>query len=338
MPGTLTIPNPQSGLSGNVPAIQLDQNWDAIKNYINAREITIGTLGSRPAPSVSGRFYFATDTAQLFTDTGTAWLAVGVSSGQGMWGLRRPIGAPNTVTPLTQYDLSADVVQLRNPTTGQVVTVMNPGVRTNNILTAGPAVNGRDQAGAFSANSYVHLYHVYDGTTLATISSLAAPTVGPTLPGGYTSFSYFNTLRLNASTQFLPTRMVGAWVYYVGGQSVLSGGLATSPTAVDVSGFVPSSSMRYQINDSGWAVNADGAGLLVADLEIHLVSGTIFAYMARPALGAMAASSSARTQVGLPMVLPNLGQQFFYKWTITNGSAPSANITVSAYSVPNGGE
>lgn len=340
MPGTLTIPNPFANAAGNVPAIQLDQDFNAIRDYVNNREIAFGTIGARPGPAISGRFYFATDTGQLFADTGTSWVAVGVSSGQGMWGLRRPLGQPNPVTPLTQYDIGADVVQLRNPTTGQVVTVMNPGIRTNNILTAGPAPNGRDQAAVFSPNTFIHLYHIYDGTTLATISSIAGPTVGPAMPGGYTNFSYFNTLRLNASTQFNATRTMGSWVYNVGFQTVLPGGTATVATPVDVSAAIPPQTLAYYLIDVGSAITADSGGALVADLEIHLVSGTIHAYMLRPSYpsGALAANANTRPSSGPPIQLPNLNQQFHYKWTVTNGSSPSASLAIQAYQVPNGGE
>jgi hypothetical protein len=35
--------------------------------------ISEGTFGARPAPSIDGRLYFATDTKQWFQDTGTVW-------------------------------------------------------------------------------------------------------------------------------------------------------------------------------------------------------------------------------------------------------------------------
>jgi hypothetical protein len=338
MPGTLTIPNPQQGLSGNVPAVQLDQNWNTIRDYINAREVTLGTLGARPAPSVAGRFYFATDTQQGFVDTGTAWVAIGAPSGFGTWAVRRATGLNNAVTPLTQYDVAADAIQLRNPTTGQTFAFHNPGTRTNNILTAGPAVNGRDQAGVFSPNTFIYLYYVSDGTTLGTITSVNPPTTGPVLPGGYTMWAYHSTHRLNASTQFLPTRVAGSWVFFIVSPSALAAGPATVATAVDVSALVPPTALAYMIQDAGWAVTADGSGAISADLEIHLVSGNIHAYLARPAVSGLAASGSARTMIGPQLKLPNIGQQFFYKWTLTIGTSPSANITVAGYQCGNGGE
>lgn len=338
MAGNLVIPNTFATASGNVPAAQLDANWAATRQYVNDREIAAGTIGARPAASITGRLFFATDTAQLFMDTGSAWIQIGAPSGEGVWAIRRAIGFNNVATPLTKYDVACDAVQLRNPITGQIEAFMNPGTRTADLLVAGPAVNGRDQAAVFSANSDVHLYYVTDGTTLGTTWSIAPPTIGPALPGGYTAWGYFGVYRLNASTQLIPTRTMGSWVYPMAGQNVLTSGPATVATAVSVATVVPASALSYTINDFGWSVTTDGAGALVADLEIHIVSGTLFAYIARPAQSGMPVSSPQRTMNGGHVKVPNIGQQFFYKWTITNGSAPSANLTVTSYQVGNGGE
>src|SRR5437899_10813436 len=71
--GTLVIPQTIAALSaGNQPASLLDQNWVAIRDYINNREVTIGLAAARPAAGTSGGYYFATDTAgrTLYVATG----------------------------------------------------------------------------------------------------------------------------------------------------------------------------------------------------------------------------------------------------------------------------
>lgn len=83
MSGTLTIPNVFAPQSGLVPASQLDADYNAIRDYVNAREITFDTLTNRPAPGTAGRFYYATDTVSLFADDGVAWQQVG-TGGVGM--------------------------------------------------------------------------------------------------------------------------------------------------------------------------------------------------------------------------------------------------------------
>jgi len=62
----------------------------------------------------------------------------------------------NSGTPNTQFDLDADVVVLASSTGGSVVR-FDPGAAiTNNVATAGPAANGRDQSGAFTADTFIH--------------------------------------------------------------------------------------------------------------------------------------------------------------------------------------
>lgn len=77
MAGSLTIPVVFAGLSGTQPPSLLDQDFNAIRDYINPREITVGTEAARPAAGVSGRWYYATDTERLYVDTGSAWTFVG---------------------------------------------------------------------------------------------------------------------------------------------------------------------------------------------------------------------------------------------------------------------
>ncbi|HET9564995.1 MAG TPA: hypothetical protein VFP27_10965, partial [Mycobacterium sp.] len=227
---------------------------------------------------------------------------------------------------------------LRNPITGQLMSFMNPGTRTNNILTAGPAANGRDQAGAFSANSDIHLYYITNGSTLATVSSITAPTSGPVLPGGYHSWAYIGAWRLNASTQFQQTVLRGSRVTYMGITAALPGGAATIATAVSVAPFVPAVALEYELADFGWAVSSDGAGLLVAELEIYAQSSVLYGYMVKCSLGGLTPSTSQRSMPGGTMVLPNIGQAFIYRWVVTSGSSPAATLYVPSYRIANGGD
>lgn len=78
--GTLTIPN-VFGARSTAPIAQFDANWKAIQDYVNAREITVGTLAARPVAGVSGRLYVATDAGNiLYEDNGTSWAQIAASS------------------------------------------------------------------------------------------------------------------------------------------------------------------------------------------------------------------------------------------------------------------
>jgi len=93
-------------------------------------------------------------------------LAVGRSS------CRKNRSKNNTTTPNTQFDLTASQVILREGA-DHLVVHNSPGRITCNVSTAGPAANGRDQSGAFSAGSWVHFWWIWNPTT-STLASLAS--------------------------------------------------------------------------------------------------------------------------------------------------------------------
>jgi hypothetical protein len=72
----LTIPWQFASATTNTPTIRLDQNYDSIKNWINARNPTVGLLSARPAAGNAGAIYMTSDEANtLYLDNGTAWAA-----------------------------------------------------------------------------------------------------------------------------------------------------------------------------------------------------------------------------------------------------------------------
>lgn len=165
--------------------------------------------------------------------------SLGLGSAPRVQGL---VGTPNTAAPLTKYDLSANSVVLRN-IGGNTVARYVTGTITNDLGLAGSTANGRDQAAVFAVNSWVYLYYVWNGTALATVSSLALPTVGPTLPTGYTHWAFATAVRWNASSNIIPMRTMGSSTWYeladAGVNRVLAAGVSTTMTAVACSGFIP---------------------------------------------------------------------------------------------------
>jgi hypothetical protein len=125
----------------------------------------------------------------------------------------RSVNLRGTWASATTFTFTADVVILAKSDGGGVRRTAASA--TCNISTAGPAANGRDQAGAFTANTYVHFYWIWNPTTstLATIASNTGPATGPTLPSGYTYWCYITTLSLNASTQLNRHVVMGNTVY-----------------------------------------------------------------------------------------------------------------------------
>lgn len=78
MAGTSSVPNVFATQAGLVPAAQLDANWNAVTAYVNSREVSSGTLASRPTAPSAGTWYFANDQngGTLYFAAATGWVQV----------------------------------------------------------------------------------------------------------------------------------------------------------------------------------------------------------------------------------------------------------------------
>lgn len=245
----------------------------------------------------------------------------------------------NAVTPNTQFDVLARQVSMRNPANGSLITLRSPAVRTINILTAGPAINARDQAGALSNSSWVHFYWIgkSDGSYNA-IASSADESTGPTLPTGYTHWAYAGACYMDSAGALRKTQFKGARAFYEIAIAALSAGAATAESTVNVSALVPPNAISYALVDKGSAALADGAGTVICLARIRVVSGSDYWTPFNIVLTGLGASATSRGSGGACCELPNMSQQFLYQWAVTNGSAPSLSLDVVGYKMPNGGE
>ena len=253
---------------------------------------------------------------------------------QSTYSVRGLTGLNNSTTPNTQYDFSADAVVLIN-TNGAPIRRVNTGTITNNVSAAGAVANGRDQSGAFSAGSWIHFYFIWNGTTLATLSSATAPPTGPTLPTGYTHWAYLGAVRFNGSSQMTKT-----WIR--GSRATIPNTTVVGPvgfnypsfsSAQSVASVVPPNALTYCLelqvytnsaspgnsNDVGTSISVDGTNTICS-------AGWWFA------------TASSYSGVGnIPYEIPNVSQQFYYmNRTQTIGDA-TIYYLVNAYTMPNGG-
>jgi hypothetical protein len=241
---------------------------------------------------------------------------------------------PNVATPLTKYDLNADVVILYSTVSGTNVRRVAPGSITNDLGLAGVTANGRDQAGAFTADSFVYLYWIWNGSALATISSLVAPPTGPTLPTGYTHWAFATVVRWNGSSNIVPTWTKGSSVWYDladgGVARIISGGAATSMTAAGAGNFIPTlakdvrftailslthasiASFTMQVRPTG----AGNAGQSVIAVTVPVAGGSA------TVAGQFTLPNSANTQIDYKLsAAPTSGGAFvdIVGYTIPNG-------------------
>lgn len=217
---------------------------------------------------------------------------------------------------------TADEYLLKSTNTTQTFTIASTAVFTVNLATAGPAANGRDQAGSF-ASTFLHYYGITTGagsTTPAGIVSSQPPSVGPTLPTGYVGWVYLTSLIYSsATTQTNNVRQRGAWLWNDSIQNALTGGQSTTATSVSLASVAPPQAQNVKFNVA-IASNAGGA------------QGTV-------SLLTTGSNTVSWTAVsGFPyntyVEYPNL--TFQYQWSTQ--PSPGAGLTLSAiaYSVPNG--
>jgi hypothetical protein len=248
-------------------------------------------------------------------------------------------GINNSSDPDHDFDLDADIITLRN-TNGYTITRYNPGAAITNVIDAsqsGSEANKRDQASAFSDPSFIHFYWIWNGTTLATLSSATAPTTGPTLPSGYTHWAYACTIYFTGGV-LRRTFMHGSWVWILPPVQVLSSGGATTPTLVSVSTVVPANALHFRMYTDQIQVTADGSAIITANAEIGVNNTVDEVINLSLNTGGLVAGTASDFALGGQFTIPNIGQAFYYDWNISAGSDPRLTLKVVAYQVPNGSE
>ena len=243
-------------------------------------------------------------------------LAVGVSS------CRNNRSKNNSTTPNTQFDLTAAQLVLREGA-DHLVVHNSPGTITCNVSTAGPAANGRDQAGAFSASSWVHFWWIWNPTTatLATIASASA-SAPAALPSGYTYYAYCGAVYFNGSSQLVATRMHGSWAT-VGNQLALDEGGSTTYASVSLSGSCPPNAVAVRV----WVIQGSTASAngYVTVSEDGVLDGAITALMTP---GSGIPTTGGEFTLGIVTA-----QTIYYKVSV---SGVKVDLDVTGYQVPNG--
>lgn len=181
-------------------------------------------------------------------------ITMAAAANVGGYFVRGLTGANNSGTPNTKMDLAADLVQLRNATDGTVAIRTGTGTVTNDVGLVGPAANGRDQIGAFTSGSWVHFYWIWNGTTLATVSSATAPSTGPTLPAGYTHWAYAGANYYDTDPKLVRMHWRGAVMLYDAAITVVGAAnpAANAEQSVSVANQVPPNALRFLLDSSAF--------------------------------------------------------------------------------------
>lgn len=151
----------------------------------------------------------------------------------------------NGGTPTSQMQFTATTLLFRSPSgAGQFLNVTPHGTYYGvDITVAGPIVGGRDQAAAFAANSWVHFYFIFNPTTnqVGLIASASAQDVGPSMPAGFSHFSYCGAVGLDSSSHLYNVHMAGTLFTYDDPTTthILLAGAAVAPASLSAGTYSP---------------------------------------------------------------------------------------------------
>ncbi len=246
-------------------------------------------------------------------------------------GALRLVGINDLVTPATKYGLTADLVYVRKLSTNAIIAVSSGVTLTVDLALAGPIANGRDQLAAFVDNSWVFIYYIWNGATLALIASATQPTssLGPTLPIAYTHSMFAAALRFNAVQTLARIRINGNAARYEASNTVLTNGPATVETAVPISTAIPPNALSAIFTAE--LLNTHSLASVQATARIRIVTGVNYVNLqVQSQVAAIAIRNSGYFDT------PNVGQQIFYLWSPAFDTVNALTLNVEGYQMPNG--
>lgn len=149
--------------------------YTQIQNLANALDnaaidLAEGTLAARPAPSIRGRWYYATDVAILYRDSGSTWRAVA-----GADVITAAEIAPNTITN-AEVAAGAGIAYSKLALANAIVNgdiAAGAGIAYSKLALANAIVNGDIAAAAAIAYSKLNLVGSIVNTDVATAAAIA---------------------------------------------------------------------------------------------------------------------------------------------------------------------
>lgn len=242
-------------------------------------------------------------------------------------------GARNLVgnSAVTTFSISADNVVTRNPLTGGGI-FLNAFNATVNISILGPALNARDQAGAFTINTFVHLYAIAGlAVTAGLIASATKPSGGgPALPSGYAFWAYLGTVLLDGSGNIVGSRLRGDKISFDQRQAVFTTSVdynLTTEQAQSVAAFVPDLALSFVLHTTLHTSSGGGA----ADITVALrYISTVDYYVHCQRLQAALQEFSSNW-----IEFPNVNRNVF--WQLNSHTGVTLwNVYCLGFTVPNG--
>lgn len=289
--------------------------------------LNAGTTADAGTLTDADRSFLSRGTGVL--DTPLSDLAAYVLAKQQIPGVARVSGLRATMVTNLLTATAARVIAMNS--SGMVV-VGAPGTTTCDVTLAGPVVGGRDQAAAFTANSWVHFHYITNGAAWGIIASASA--TAPTMPSGYNYGAYLGTIRKEA-TNMRDMRIFGSRAHFTVPNSLVVNGTATTLTdlSATVAQVIPVEASCYDIHCT-FRLTADGSGIVDGQAYIYDTNTAPSIMVGRLGLQGMAASVQAEAS---PMTFTKVNnQQLWYQMMVANGTTQKLTIEVNHYVLPNG--
>jgi len=180
----------------------------------------------------------------------------------GRSGIRGLVGKANATSPATKFDFSTASRTFRDPNTRIVQTSYNTSVITVDANLAGPVLNGRDQAGAFTAGSWIYLYALSDGKgSEGAVFSANPPSVGPNNVPGYPYVVLITALYWTSQSVIRRVVASGNTVYEAAQISIAaSGNTAGSEIAFSTALACPPIALRWKARINSYISTNSGGG------------------------------------------------------------------------------
>lgn len=200
--------------------------WYRIKNLGAGILTVVGTVDGTTNPTMS------TNEDALIYSNGTAWYKSNPSSAMIRDVFRNLRIVNSSSASNIKLDITCDEVVCQN-TSSQAVRVTMLSQIADITITG---VNGLD-TGAEASSTWYHIWAIATADLTARVL-LSVSSDAPTLPAGYTHRAYLGAVYNNAASNLYP---ITQWDKRVVTESitVLSGGIANTPTSVSLAGAIP---------------------------------------------------------------------------------------------------
>lgn len=329
---TATAPNSLAAYAAGQVFRFIPANTNTGAATININSIGAKAITKNGATALAAGDLVATKFAEIVYD-GTQFQLANPSQAQIPSAVGRNFaGRTNSSNPNYQVDFTASELSVKTSANASL-TLYTVSV-TADITASG--ANGLD-TGSEAGDTWYYLYVIYNPSTATVASLLSASATSPTLPSGYTYFALVGAVRNDGSSNFIKYQQNGMAVTFESPQAVLSGGAATTETAITVTSFVPDIAQSFKVSSTA-SMTADGSGAALAALILRWVSGTNY-FVNQGALYGLANGSSGNfIFTGTQTDIPNRSRDFYYLWSGVTGSSQAANVSILGFTIPGGGQ